>query len=273
MKDYLAQLSLGMPAERGRGVVREYLQARILGVLQREGAMVPLAFQGGTALRFLYGLPRQSEDLDFALERKPELYDLRRYIGAVRRDLEAEAYEVGLKLSDQKPVQSAFVRFPGLLHELGLSARPEQALSVKIEVDTTPPRGARLETTVVRRHVILQLQHHDRASLFAGKLHAILSRPWVKGRDVYDLLWYLSDPTWPEPNLELLDDALLQTKWQGGRLEPSTWRDALRRRLEEMSFDRVIADVEPFLEVPSDRASLTRDNLLSLLAEGARRAK
>lgn len=31
--------------------------------------MIPLAFHGGTALRFLYGSPRYSKDLDFALER------------------------------------------------------------------------------------------------------------------------------------------------------------------------------------------------------------
>lgn len=33
----------------------------------------------------------------------------------------------------------AIVRLPGLLHELGLSGQAEQALSIKIEVDTRPP--------------------------------------------------------------------------------------------------------------------------------------
>jgi len=51
----------------------------------------------------------------------------------------------------------------------------------------------------------LQLVKTDRAFLLAGKLHAILQRPYTKGRDVYDLLWYLSDPQWPPPNLTLLN--------------------------------------------------------------------
>ena len=51
------------------------------------------------------------------------------------------------------------------------------------------PSGAVLATTVVRRYVTLQIQHHDRASLLAGKLHAILRRSYLKGRDIYDLLW------------------------------------------------------------------------------------
>jgi hypothetical protein len=34
---------------------------------------------------------------------------------------------------------------------------------------------------------MLNLQHHDRPSLLAGKLHAILQRSWPKGRDLFDL--------------------------------------------------------------------------------------
>jgi hypothetical protein len=64
------------------------------------------------------------------------------------------------------------------------------------------------------RYVILQLQHHDRASLLAGKLHAILQLPYTKGRDVYDLSCYLSHREWPAPNLTQLNNALQQTGWE-----------------------------------------------------------
>ena len=78
MKAYLAQLVRDAPDDlAGRHVAREYLQARILSSLQRTGAMIPLAFHGGTALRLLYQLPRYSEDLDFALERPTAAYDFR----------------------------------------------------------------------------------------------------------------------------------------------------------------------------------------------------
>ncbi len=71
MKDYLVELIRPIPSPwQARNVVREYLQARILQVLQREGAVLALAFHGGTALRFLYHIPRYSEDLDFARERE-----------------------------------------------------------------------------------------------------------------------------------------------------------------------------------------------------------
>ncbi len=152
----------------------EYLQARILGALQRTGAMLALAFHGGTAVRFLFGSARYSEDLDFALEGDRERYDLRRYLRAIHEELTAEGYAIELKVSDRRTVHNAFVRFRGLPYELGLSPHRDAVLAVKIEVDTNPPAGAGLETTIVRRHLTLQLFHHDRASLLAGKVHAIL---------------------------------------------------------------------------------------------------
>src|SRR4030067_3635034 len=97
-----------------------------------------------------------------------------------------------------------------------------------MEGDTHPPAGAVLMTTLVRRYVTLQLQHHDKASWLAGKLHAILQRPYLKGRDLYDLAWYLSDPEWPEPNLELLNNALRQTGRQGRSLTEKNWSKAVR---------------------------------------------
>jgi hypothetical protein len=228
--------------------------------------MIPLAFQGGTALRFLYSSSRYSEDLDFALERSSSQYDLRAYLERMRREFNAETYNVEFKVSDKRVVQSAFIGFAGLLHELGLSPRKNQLISVKIEVDTKPPPGAILSTTVVRRHVTLHLQHHDRASLLAGKLHAILRRPYVKGRDLYDLLWYLSDPNWPAPNLDLLNNALQQTGWTGGLLIEQSWQGAVAEKLKGVTWEHVVADVQPFLDQAADGNILTHENLLRLLS-------
>lgn len=267
MREELRELLRGAaPGPQARNRVREFLQAKVLASLQRSGAMVPLALQGGTALRFLHSIPRYSEALDFTLERPGRDYAFRTYLGVVRRDLQREGYGAQLtRVSDQRAVHSAFVGFPGLLHELGLSGHPEESLSVKIEVDSRPPAGAVLETTVVRRHVLLRLQHHDRASLLAGKLHAILQRPCPKGRDFYDLVWYLSDPAWPAPNLALLNHALEQTGWKGRPLAERTWVPAIAARLSSLKWEALAADVRPLLESVEDRALLTRETLTKLL--------
>ena len=266
MKDHLNELvQRGSDPLRARNTVREYLQARILEAFQARGAMVPLAFHGGTALRFVHGSRRFSEDLDFALERAHDQYDFRGYLEVARSALEHEGYAVETRFSDRRPVHAAHLRFPGLLFELGLSSRKDQVFTVKIEVDTKPPAGAGLETTVVRRHVTLQIQHHDRASLLAGKLHAILQRPYLKGRDVYDLLWYLADRDWPEPNLVMLNNALRQTGWTGRSLTPRTWPRAVEAKVARFSWDRAQADVRPFLESASEVDLLGRENLLEVV--------
>jgi predicted nucleotidyltransferase component of viral defense system len=266
MKDYLSDLVRGaVSSDHGVSLAREYLQARILGCLQRWGAMLSLAFHGGTALRFLYSASRYSEDLDFALEREQAHYDLRRYLREIEGEFGAEGYAVKLNVNERRPVQSAAVRFEGLLHEVGLSPHRRQVLAVKIKVDTDPPQGAVLTTTVVRRHVMLQLQHHDRASLLAGTVHAILDRPFVKGRDLYDLLWYLSDPTWPQPNMTMLHNAMEQTGWTGPAVTEDNWRGLVRQRLEGVAWQAVAADVRPFIEPRGNPELLTRENLFRVL--------
>jgi predicted nucleotidyltransferase component of viral defense system len=269
MKEHLKSLIANtMEPAQGINVAREYLQARILESLQRAGAMVPLAFHGGTALRFLFGSERYSEDLDFALEKETRLYDFRNYLRVIKSDLHAQGYQIELKVNDRRTVHNAFVRFPGLLFELGLSPHRSQILSIKIEVDTNPPAGAVLATSLIRRHVVLRLQHHDRASLLAGKIHAILQRPYVKGRDLYDLLWYLSDRTWPSPNLVLLGNALRQTDWSGELPTERDWRMLLADRLRELSWGPARADVAPFLPIRTDLELLSLENLLELLGQG-----
>ena len=268
MRELLAELvqQTATPTQ-GRNLAREYLQARILAALQRAGAMMALALHGGTALRFLYAHGRYSEDLDFALEGDRECYDFRGYLQSIRSELTPEGYTVELKVSDKKTVHSAFIRFPGLLYALGLSGQRSEVLSVKLEVDTSPPAGAGLSTTVVRRFVVLQLHHHDKASLLSGKLHAVLQRPYTKGRDLYDLLWYFSDPAWPPPNLALLNNALAQTSWQGEPLTEDNWREQVGGRLQHLDWENIRMDVRPFVEPGFDLNLLSLGNLERVLGE------
>ena len=268
MKEYLAeQLKKCATPLEAKNLTREYLQARILECLQHAGAMIPLAFHGGTALRFLFSMPRYSEDLDFAADGAKKDYDLESYIKTIKNEMTAEGYIVQLKVNDQKTVNSVFVRFPGLLYNLGLSPHRDAVIAVKFEVDTNPPAGAVLETTVVRRHVTLQLQHHDRSSMLAGKLHSVLARSYTKGRDIYDLFWYLADTNWPAPNFVQLNNALHQTNWRGETLNMDNWRGILRNRLTKLSWEKVAEDVRPFLERPLDYRLLTKENMIRLLGD------
>ena len=184
---------------------------------------------------------------------------------SVKRVFEAEGYTLEVKANAARPVHSAFVRFRGLLRELGLSPRSSETLSIKVELDTNPPRGARLETTLIRRYVTLNLSHYDKASMLAGKLHALFARRYTKGRDLYDLIWFLSDPSWPAPNFDLLNAALAQTNWTGSAISLHNWREVLLARLGRIPWREAAEDVRPFLEREGDLAWFTAESLRALL--------
>lgn len=246
--------------------MREYIQARLLAVLQDEGAMIPLAFHGGTALRFLFQLPRYSEDLDFALEGDTKKYDFHAYLNAISEELKLEGYLATIKFNDRKTVQSAFINFHGLLYDLQLSPHADQKFSIKLEVDANPPQAAVLTTSLIRyRELFLNIQHHDKASLLSGKIHALLQLNYLKGRDIYDLVWYLSDSSWPPPNIRMLNNALAQTKWEGGELSLSNWKNVLLERLEQFDLNHAKADVAPFLERQADLKLLEWNIIKQLL--------
>ncbi len=248
-----------------RNLAREYLQARILLSLHDQGAFSNWAFLGGTSLRFLYQLPRYSEDLDFSLMHAGEDARFLALLRSVKSDLAAEAYQVTVKAREQQTVAAAFIKFHGLLVEAHISPHADEVFSIKLEIDTNPPEGAVFETTVLRRYAMMRLRHYDKGSLFAGKLHAILSRPYTKGRDLFDLGWYLADPDWPSPNITLLTNALQQTHWPGEIPDESNWRGIVAAHLENINWEQSRNDLLPFLARRQDLAFVERDTLIKLL--------
>jgi len=266
MKDRALQLVGKASQGQQRNVLREYLQAHVLYSLQSVRAFERIAFVGGTALRFLYGLRRYSEDLDFSLEHEGG-YSFSRLLDRVESDLTNAGFDVTIHPHEGESVHSAFVRLPGLLYEAGLSPHRTEKLSVKIEIDTCPPAGATTKTTLINRHFLVALLHYDIPSLMVGKLHALLSRPYTKGRDIYDLLWYLSRPDSADPNVSLLQNALAQTGWNGPQVTVENWREVIADKMVALDFAKIAEDVGPFLERPEDRALLTREIVLSALRQ------
>ncbi|MGB4594139.1 MAG: nucleotidyl transferase AbiEii/AbiGii toxin family protein [Coriobacteriia bacterium] len=268
MKDELLRVAGAAPAGAAAAVAREYLQARMLQHIGLSGQMTSIAFMGGTALRFLYGVPRYSEDLDFALEVHRDEYAFSDVLKVIARGFEREAYAIQINArASRTAVEKAFIKFPGLLFELGLSPHRDEVLSIKVEVDTNPPAGAVSVVSEVTRYSTMRVFHHDRASLFAGKLAAVLMRQYTKGRDLYDLLWYLSDRTWPQPNLTLLANAARQGGWPDpDSLDASGWRGAVLERLTTVDWEKGRREAIQYLERPLEADMLEFATFERLLA-------
>ena len=250
------------PAQK-LNLLREYLQAFTMRSLHESEAFLCLSFVGGTALRFLFDLPRFSEDLDFSLE-NAEGYEPVKWMEKLKRDLSFAGFNSTISWNDRKTVHTGWVRTADLLHEIGLSTMPEQKLSIKIEIDTRPPKGAVDVRAVVNRHMVFAIRHHDLSSLMAGKIHVLATRSYVKGRDWYDLLWYRGRRPPVEPNLILLQNALTQT--EGQRIfDVEDWRSYLVHKLHVLDQKSLIADVRAFLERPQEAELLTVENFRAVL--------
>jgi len=264
VKEYLLNLINDRDANQDKlNIMREYLQAYALRSFQDQGGFKCYAFIGGTSLRFLYDLPRFSEDLDFSQVHHPDsaFEDI---LKSIKQEFILAGYDVEVKYKD-KVVQSATFKFKELLYEAGLSPLKKQVFSIKMEVDTNPPQGAVLETKIINKFFPIAFLSFDLPSLLAGKMHALLSRTYTKGRDYYDLSWYLSRYKELSPNITLLRNALKQTEWKGETPDINNWRDILCQVIKEVDWSKVVKDVSPFLENQSDMNALTKENVLSLV--------
>jgi len=71
------------------------------------------------------------------------------------------------------------------------SRSDKQTIIIKLEIDTNPPTGSVFSNHFLNYPYPFSITTQDLPSLFAGKCHALLCRSYSKGRDWFDLLWYL----------------------------------------------------------------------------------
>lgn len=240
--------------------VREYLQILVLKSIYHSNLGTGLSFMGGTCLRICHNLKRYSEDLDFALDRTTKNYSFDRLIGVIIKDLEAAGYKIETRTDPSTVVQKSFLKFSGLSQPLGLTARKGQKLHIKLEVDTHPIKvtGRQMESFFINKYnEIFPILKHRKETLFAGKLLAILLRTYAKGRDYYDLIWYLSQHT--AIDMEYLRNGIVQAN-KSGRAQTSTPEfetaeeifDYLGKIINKVDIAVILKDIERFLEDPKE---------------------
>ena len=258
--------------------IKEVVQEIVLCGLSRAGFFKEAAFYGGTALRIFYGLDRFSEDLDFSLMAPNPGFDLPRYLPALEREL--AAYGFNFKVEDRakaidSDIRSAFLKGNTREHmlvfyadeRLARSFSGNDTIKIKFEVDTTPPAYATFERKYRLLPIPYEVNLYDMPSLFAGKLHAVICRAWksrVKGRDLYDYVFYLSQGT--PVNLRHLNARLVDSGFDGAREDMTLEeiKDILHRRFESIDYDQARQDVLPFIKNPSAVEIWSKDFFIAI---------
>ena len=243
--------------------LREIIQEVALLGLWRSKFFEHAAFYGGTALRILHGLDRFSEDLDFSLLRPDPEFQLAAYGERLQRELRSFGFQVSFEHSPKKgrSIESAFLKANTLKELLVVEAapelmkglHPEKRLKVKVEVDTEPPPGFETESQYLLQPIPFSVRVYSLPDLFAGKLHAVLCRKWrnrVKGRDWYDLAWYVGRQT--PVHLSHLEKRMRQS---GDYSSPSalshaTFIEMLQGAASTLDVDQARKEVLPFLADP-----------------------
>lgn len=183
--------------EEKRNVVKEVMQEITLCALSKAGFFDVAAFYGGTALRIFYGLDCFSEDLDFSLMTKNQDFDLSTYVPTLKLLVQSFGLNVDVEIKHKtldSAIQSAFLKgdtieqfllfYP---NDLVAGINKNEKVKIKFEIDTMPAGLATYETKYRLLPMPYSIKLYDEASLFSGKIHAVICRSWksrVKGRDL-----------------------------------------------------------------------------------------
>lgn len=224
---------------------REFLQILSLKFLSDTNAFDNIAFTGGTALRLLFNLRRFSEDMDFSLINSKG-YDFKKLNNHLIRNFKLNGFNIESKPKTEKIVHNTFLKFQGLPKKLGLSNHANQNLSIKIEIDTNPPKGGSLARTILTKTYVFGIVHFDLPSMYATKLHACFYRKYTKGRDFYDFIWYIGKKI--QPNYKLLNNAIKQTQGKSIELTEKNFQNFLIENIKRIDFKAARKDIERFLQ-------------------------
>ncbi|HMI62731.1 MAG TPA: nucleotidyl transferase AbiEii/AbiGii toxin family protein [Puia sp.] len=252
------------PKNKGEALqaLREIMQEIALAGLQRAGFFEKAAFYGGTALHIFYDLQRFSEDLDFSLLEVDPGFSLDKYLEAIRIEFESLGMHVSIKekqKTNQNNIESAFLKSETIWRELVLehiipqNGIDEKAnIKIKLEVDTEPPLGFETEEKLLLRPFSFYVKCFALSDLFAGKMHALLFRKWknnVKGRDWYDLEWYIKRGA-PLHLQHFLRRAQDSGDWKKDTITEEEFRELLREKIDGVDMNRVKADISRFILDP-----------------------
>lgn len=261
--------------------LKEIIQELALLGLWRAKFFETAAFYGGTALRILYGLDRFSEDLDFSLLSPNPHFDLEPYNQAVEAELRGAGLDVSVSSKEKSAtstIRSAFIKAETLAQfiriqlptELPFGIHKAQSLKIKMEVDISPPPGFLTEAKILLNPIPFSVLSYQQPDLMAGKIHALLCRPWlqrIKGRDWYDFIWYIAKKI--PVRLSHLHQRLHQSLFMPAdtTLTQTMLVEFLRNKIQTVDFTQARRDVSPFIRDPQATDLWSTDFFMAALEQ------
>ena len=240
---------------------KEIIQEVALYALWRADFFKVAAVQGGTSLRILHKLPRFSEDLDFMLKEPDPYFDWSGYLEQLlvcfeEYGLKSEALPKG---KIEQRIRKAVIKGNSITSQLNLSfygGHANQKIKINLEIDVEPPAGSGYDYSYLDFPSDHEVCHQDLGSNFALKIHALLCRGFLKGRDWYDFNWYIKQSV--SANLKHLQNALIQYgPWQQQEnlMVDLAWlKMTLQEKIDGIDWKLARDDVERFLNATEQKS-------------------
>lgn len=185
-----------------RNLLKQELQHLVLNFIYNSDNAEKFLFKGGTCLRFCFGLPRLSENLDFDVEDFVQ-FSLEKFSDDLgfyfKTKLKYEDFEI--KIAGKNKI--IYLRFP-ILKKIGFpieEKKPSENI-LFLRIDLAPIRGQFFKKEISLKSTAdfsFLIRRYSLADLFANKIAAILVRETLegedwqarfKGRDYFDLFWF-----------------------------------------------------------------------------------
>ncbi len=236
-----------LPLETKRILLKEVLQAYVLDFIYNHPRYRRLNFYGGTCLHVVYGLNRLSEDLDFDNSGGVDLSGLPEDMtGLFRKSMGYEAVEIKSQRGEND-ILRVTIKLP-VLNELGLSPYRNEALHLKVEVSYHKQIAVLQHTPVFHLGRSFVPSHFSLETMMAGKMIACLERnfqrgregAFIKGRDYYDLLWFMQNGIRP------LEEKLAKDGEKPYTVESAML--ALKEKITGISISDLAVDLLPMFE-------------------------
>ena len=247
MQNVLSQKDPLLPNETKRVILKEFLQAYTLDFLYNHPVYRKLNFYGGTCLHVIYGLNRLSEDIDLDNSEEIDLSNLENDLLTFYRSNIGYADVTAKTQIGEWGVRRTTLKFP-ILYSLGLTSHANEPLHMKVEVSQHKQIYIQRKTPLLLFGRSLMAAHFSLETMMAGKMLACLERNFqkgnegatIKGRDFYDLLWFMQQKIQP-----------LEEKLARDGRQPYTVRSAMQmldEKIADMRIPDLAEDLLPLFE-------------------------
>lgn len=236
----------GNDAETRRNALKEELQFYVLNFIYHHPKYSRWIMYGGSALRIIHELDRMSVDLDFEIPHATT----EKFLEQLKEEVENHfrtTYGAGADFLTVKTTTGRGLLLRFHVGEELSSGHPSKQVHVKIDLNHfVAPKTVTERRPINRDQLSFVIVTYNMSALMASKLVAIFLRGTrgvgeaiyeEKGRDIYDLLWYMNKKVVPDFDYLRAKDLDL--------IDPRTLFDKLTFQINRVSDKNLEQDLSP----------------------------